>query len=103
MKNQMMHSFEACARKAVPATEKKGTDTAASTANKAHAKAGATEKSTAHSAAALSRTLSSLSLMEPAPSNTELHKLTGLIFPAKKESAGEFRWRTVENERSLAT
>ncbi|KAJ7929723.1 hypothetical protein B0H13DRAFT_2538739 [Mycena leptocephala] len=90
-------------RKAVPATAKKGTDTAASSTDKAHAKAGATKKSTAHSAAALSRTLSSLSSTELAPSDTELYKLAGLIFPAKKESAGEFRGRAVENERSVAT
>ncbi|KAJ6552180.1 hypothetical protein B0H10DRAFT_2126060 [Mycena sp. CBHHK59/15] len=93
MKNQTMRSFEAWS-----ASDKKAADTPG---KKAAATSSPSKKSAASSSAALTRSLSSLSTSEPAPSDGELHKLANLAAPHKKEPAGEHRVRSDENDRHL--
>ncbi|KAJ6546327.1 hypothetical protein B0H10DRAFT_2131552 [Mycena sp. CBHHK59/15] len=68
---------------------------------KAAATSSPSKKSAASSSAALTRSLSSLSTSEPAPSDSELHKLANLAALHKKEPAGEHRVRSDENDRRL--
>ncbi|KAJ6551111.1 hypothetical protein B0H10DRAFT_2126487 [Mycena sp. CBHHK59/15] len=92
MKNQTMRSFEAWT-----ASDKKAADTPG---KKAAATSSPSKKSAASSSAALTCSLSSLSTSEPAPSDSELHKLANLAAP-HKETGGEHRVRSDENDRRL--
>ncbi|KAJ6587257.1 hypothetical protein B0H10DRAFT_2094147 [Mycena sp. CBHHK59/15] len=68
---------------------------------KAAATSSPSKKSAASSSTALTCSLSSLSTSQPAPSDGELHKLANLAAPHKKETAGEHRVRSDENDRRL--